>query len=99
MSPSSPDPIIESHRAQISALDQQILSALNQRILLVKRLKDHKAAQGLGFHDAAQEARVLAQLAQANEGPLSEAGLQAIFALILQWSKREAAGLGGTRAD
>jgi chorismate mutase/prephenate dehydratase len=98
VSPSNHDPIIESHRAQIAALDRQVLAALNQRIHLVKRLKDHKAAHGLGFHDATQETRVLAQLAQANEGPLSEEGLRAIFALILQWSKREAAALGGTQA-
>jgi len=97
--PSSPDPILESHRAQIAALDRQILAAFNQRIWLVKQLKEHKALQGLGFHDAVQEARVLAQLTQANEGPLSEEGLQAVFAQIIQWSKREASALGSAEAD
>ena len=88
------DPIIRHHRDQIAAIDLEILDAINRRIPLVKHLKDYKEAQGLGFHDPAQEDRVLAQLIQANPGPLSEEGLQEIFGLILQWAKREAAGLG-----
>ena len=95
----SEDPVIQQHRAQIAALDRTILEALNQRIHLVKRLKDHKAAQGLGFHDAAQEERVLAALAQANPGPLSEEGLRDIFQLIMTWSKREATGLGAAGSE
>ena len=89
-------PVIREHRAQIAALDLKILEALNQRIGLVKRLKDHKEAQGLGFHDAAQEDRLLAALRQANRGPLSDQGLHEVFSLILAWSKREAARIGDT---
>jgi len=75
---SNHDPIIQSHREQIAANDLRILQALNARIDLVKRLKDYKATQGLGFLDAAQEERVIAELDQANAGPMSDAGLREI---------------------
>ncbi len=95
----SDDPIIQQHRAQVSELDLAILEALNQRVHLVKQLKDHKASQGLRFYDAAQEDRVIATLSQANPGPLSSEGLSEIFRLIMEWSKREAAALGDIKPD
>jgi len=87
---SNQDPIIQAHRAQIAELDLRILETLNVRIDLVKRLKQHKEAQGLGFFDAAQEDRLLAALRQANRGPLSDEGLEAIFRLILDWTRHTA---------
>lgn len=82
------DPVIRSHREQIAAIDLQILDAINQRITLVRQLRDHKASLGLGFHDAAQEDRVLTSLCLANRGPLSDEGLRTIFGDILAWAKR-----------
>jgi len=90
----SEDPFIQRHREQIAALDRQILEALNERIHLVKALRDHKEARGLGFQDPAQEARLLDRLSEANPGPLSEEGLREIFRTILQWAKRDAARIG-----
>ncbi len=90
----SDDPVIRDYREQIANIDRTILDALNERIRLVKRLKDHKEARGLSFHDPAQEKRVQASLRQANGGPLSEQGLQEIYGLIMEWSKRDAARLG-----
>lgn len=89
----SHDPVVQTFRAQISELDLQILAALNARIGLVQRLKDHKATLGLDFYDAAQEDRLIASLRQANRGPLPDDGLADIFRLILAWTKR-AAGPG-----
>jgi chorismate mutase len=90
----SEDPVVQNYREQIAAIDQAILDGLNTRIDLVKCLKDHKEAEGLAFHDPAQEDRVVAALCQANRGPLSEEGLREIFGLILAWAKRDAAKLG-----
>jgi len=90
----SQDPVIKEYRDKISGIDLKILAALNERIILVKRLKDQKEARGLGFHDADQEDRVIANLRQANRGPLSEEGLQKLFRLIMEWAKRDAARLG-----
>jgi chorismate mutase len=91
---SKQDPVIQAYREQIAGIDRKILAALNERITLVKRLKDHKEALGLGFHDAGQEDRVIANLRQANRGPLSEEGLQELFRLIMEWAKRDAVRLG-----
>jgi chorismate mutase len=87
----SNDPVVRNHREQIADLDRGILEALNERIRLVRLLKAHKDARGLGFFDPAQEERVLAALGRANGGPLSEEGLREIFGLILVVAKREAA--------
>ncbi len=81
---------IQAVRERIAALDGEILEALNARIRLVQSLRALKEARGLPFHDPAQEARLLARLAQVNEGPLPEEGLREIFGLILAWAKRTA---------
>lgn len=95
----SDDPVIQRHRAQIAELDLRILEALNQRIRLVKQLKDYKETQGLSFYDGAQEERVLSDLRQANRGPLSDEGLTETFKLLLTWSKHDAAALGSIKPD
>lgn len=89
------DPVLHAFRKQIAELDLQILETLNSRVSLVKHIKDYKASQGLGFHDAAQEDRLVAALSQANPGPLSREGLNEIFRLILEWTKRDAMGPDG----
>lgn len=90
---SSGDPILQGHRAKISAIDLTVLQALNARIALVQALKEYKATQGLPFHDAAQEDRVITQLCHANPGPMSAEGLRELYDFILAWTKREAARL------
>ncbi len=99
MTGSNLDPVIQGHREQIAANDLKILQALNARIDLVRRLKDYKAAQGLAFLDAAQEERVLAELGQANAGPMSEEGLREIFGFILDWTKRETLRFGAAESE
>lgn len=84
----TPDPEILSQRSRIAEVDRALLDLLNRRITLVGDLKARKAALGLRFEDPAQEARLLAALQAANGGPLSEAGLEAIFRLILHWTKQ-----------
>jgi chorismate mutase len=88
----SDDPVIRGYREQVAGLDRQILAALNARIELVRRIAAHKEARGFAFHDPVQEAKLLADLAGANPGPLSEAGLRAVFEVILAQVKHEAAG-------
>jgi chorismate mutase len=92
MEPTHPDHAIQVHRAQIAAQDLKILEALNTRIDLVKRLRAFKETQGLPFHDAAQEDRLLAALREANQGPLPDEGVEEVFRLILAWTKRATAG-------
>ena len=83
------DPVLRDFRDQIAATDLELLAAINKRVELVRRLKEHKAASGAEFVDLAQEERLVDQLAEANKGPLSEDGLRALYQTLLELVKRE----------
>jgi chorismate mutase len=83
------DPVLRDFRDQIAATDLELLAAVNKRVELVRRLKEHKAASGVEFVDLAQEERLVDQLAEANKGPLSEDGLRALYQTLLELVKRE----------
>lgn len=91
MRPSDPehDPVVGRLREQITDLDRAILAAVNERIGLVRELREHKLAHGWDFVDEAREERLLALLAAENPGPLSEAGLRELFGDLLALTKRE----------
>lgn len=86
------DPVLRELREQISATDRAILDAVNARLELVARIKEHKESRGIGFLDPERERSMLEELADANSGPLSEEGMRELFAGILDLSKREVAG-------
>ena len=71
---------LERLREEIGALDRTVLETLNQRLELVKRVNQHKQATGAPLIDAAREAELLRELAEANTGPLSERAVQGVFA-------------------
>jgi chorismate mutase len=83
------DPVVRDLRGRITAVDRAILAAVNERIELVRALREHKLAQGWDFVDKAREERLLAALAGENPGPLSEAGLRELFGGVLALTKRE----------
>jgi chorismate mutase len=83
------DPLVGELRAEITAADLEILRAVNRRLELVRRLKEHKAAQGYEFLDRSREEALLAELEQANGGPLSASGLRELHAKLLDLTKRE----------
>ena len=83
------DPVVEELRAQISAADREVLDAFNRRLELVVRLKGHKDEHGLDFLDPDRERRMLAELRAANAGPLSDEGVAALLAALLDLTKRE----------
>lgn len=91
MRPSDPehDPVVRELREQITEADRAILATVNRRIELVRELREHKAAQGWDFLDQDREERLVAALAEANTGPLSEPGLRELFADLLTLTKRE----------
>ena len=89
MSDPNADPVIRSFREQLSDNDLAIVEAINTRLKLVARLKAHKHARGLDFVDHAREEWVLRYLSRANRGPLSDEGLQEIYAAIFDLTKRE----------
>jgi prephenate dehydrogenase len=80
---------LERLREEIGALDRTVLETLNQRLELVKRVNRHKQQTGAPLIDAAREAQLLRELAEANTGPLSERAVQGVFAAVLDVMKQE----------
>ena len=83
------DPRVQDLRAEIASTDHQIVSAVNRRLELVRRLKEHKAAMGYDFLDKGREEELLAELERENGGPLSPEGLRELHAGLLDLTKRE----------
>ena len=83
--------MIDELRAQITDADETILDAVNRRLELVATLKAYKEQHGIDFVDATREERLLAHLAQVNEGPLSDEGLRTFFTELLALVKNEVA--------
>ncbi|HEU4972346.1 MAG TPA: chorismate mutase [Gaiellaceae bacterium] len=92
------DPTVQQLRDEISELDRAILDAVNGRIELVAALRRHKQEVGLPFLDPDRERQLLADLASANRGPLSDEGLRELFGGLLDLTKREVAGDGDAAA-
>src|SRR5579884_65538 len=83
---------LDALRAEITELDRALLRTLNRRLELVAAVRDLKEAAGERWIDPEREAELLATLAAENVGPLSERGLRAVFAAILDVLKQEVAG-------
>jgi chorismate mutase len=91
MSDPAVDPVVRDLRGEISELDRTILDAVNARLDLVARLKRYKESKGLPFLDPERERQLVEELARANRGPLSDEGLHALVATLLELTKREVA--------
>jgi chorismate mutase len=83
------DPRVQELRAEITSTDREIVAAVNRRLELVRRLKEHKTAMGYGFRDKGREKTLLAELERENDGPLSADGLRELHAELLDLTKRE----------
>src|SRR4029078_2207041 len=77
---------------EIGQLDRAVLEALNRRLELVRRVNAHKRETGTPLIDAEREAELLRELSAANAGPLSERGVQTMFAAVLDVMKQELRG-------
>lgn len=89
MSDSGSDPTVRRLREEISEVDRAILGAVNTRLELVARLKEHKEALGLPFVDPDRERLLVEALESANGGPLSAEGLRELYDALLALTKRE----------
>jgi chorismate mutase / prephenate dehydratase len=87
----SDDPVIRRLREQISDADRALVDAMNKRLRLVAQIKRYKESRGLGFVDPEREEWMLKYLSRANRGPLSQEGLEELFAEMLDLTKREVA--------
>ncbi len=83
---------LERVRAEIAAVDRELLELVNRRLELVAEIRALKEANGLPFLDPGQEERLLARLQESNAGPLSADGVEHLFREVLALAKRESAG-------
>jgi chorismate mutase len=82
-------------RAAIGANDRAIVEAVNERLRLVGELWQLKRELGVDRFDPDRERTLRAELAAANAGPLSTAGLEHLVGELLALTKRELEGPGG----
>ena len=83
------DPQVREFRAQITAADDAILAALNRRIELVAALHALKRERGYPMRDASREDSMLAEMAAANAGPLSNEGMRQLLTALLDITRAE----------
>ena len=83
------DDPIRALRAELVALDERLVEAVNRRLELVAELKRVKAQRGLDFLDPAREQWLHEHLEAANRGPLSREGLHELVTELLDLTKRE----------
>ena len=70
-------------RVQIDAIDQQLLSLLNQRARVAEKVGEIKRAEGSPFFRPDRVAQVIAKIEAANPGPLLNAHVAAIWREIM----------------
>jgi chorismate mutase/prephenate dehydratase len=79
---------IERWRDEIDAIDAELLSLLNRRVLLAREVGRRKRGAGLPLRDARRERRILARARERNRGPLGGAAVERLFRAILAESRR-----------
>jgi chorismate mutase len=84
--------LIGEFRDQISAVDRELLAAVNRRLELVRALHDHKAAEGIPLRDQAREESLVRELQEENSGPLSADGVAELFRHVLDLTRKELHG-------
>jgi chorismate mutase/prephenate dehydratase len=75
---------VERLRREIDALDRRIVDLLNERARLGRQVGKHKAALGWRqARDPEREREVLLRVSMANEGPLPQEDLLAIYRRLI----------------
>lgn len=93
------DPVVAEYREGISAIDRDLVEAVNRRAQLVVELHAHKRANDYPLRDHGREEALLAALKERNPGPLSDQRLEELFRLVLEICTAEAAAAAGDAAS
>ncbi len=80
------EPIINNPRAEIDAIDTEILRLLNQRAEIALRVGAAKTVVDTSLCDPKRESEVLERLAKENRGPFDEQSIENIFQRIIDES-------------
>ena len=79
---------IEELRAEIDAIDDELLRLLNRRVQLAVDVGTLKLAAGLPLYDPDREQRIVSRLCQTNTGPLDHRAIMKLFQRIIQEARR-----------
>jgi len=74
---------LERLRAEIDAVDRELLAALNQRARLVQEVGRLKQGSGAPVYEPSRERRIVDALLRANPGPFPDAALAPVFREII----------------
>ncbi|MCL1798027.1 MAG: chorismate mutase [Eggerthellaceae bacterium] len=78
---------IQEHRAQIDALDKEIVELLNARTELSLAIRALKPGAHMGLYDPRREEEIFERVYGYNEGPLYNDNLREIYKGILKVMK------------
>lgn len=87
--------LINDYRAQIDALDVELLSLLSRRARIACEVAQVKRQSGVPILDSRRERAILARVRQDNPGPLDAASIARIFSCIIEESRRAAGSASG----
>ena len=79
---------VENWRAEINALDIELLRLLNQRARLALNVGESKRDAGVHLCDHTREREVIERMCEANEGPLDDRAVVELFRAIIHESRR-----------
>lgn len=79
---------LEALRTQIDELDLQIVRLLNRRARLGLEAGGAKARSGRPVADSERESEVLVRVAMANDGPIPQDALLALYRQLIETIKR-----------
>jgi chorismate mutase / prephenate dehydratase len=83
------DTVVVELRREISAVDRELLGAVNRRIEIVQRLHGHKQQAGMPLRDPEREVELVRELQDENPGPLSDEGVASLFHFVLGLTRNE----------
>ena len=91
MSADVKDPLVDGLRAQINALDAEIVELVNRRLGVVSALWEHKREHAQPLRSPEREQWLLQHLLASNSGPLSEDGVKRLQEFLLDLTRGELA--------
>jgi chorismate mutase-like protein len=79
---------LKTHRAQIDAIDLDLLRLLNRRAELASQVLAVKKGAGMPVCDPKRELEVLARVRDNNSGPLDSRAMETVFRQIIYETRR-----------
>ncbi|MHC5068462.1 MAG: chorismate mutase, partial [Planctomycetota bacterium] len=81
-----PDHALSGYRQRIDEIDHELVALLNERARLAEQIGATKRAEGASIFVPHREQQVFERIAAANNGPLSDRSLNAIWREIMSGS-------------